>query len=144
MSPKKPFPLFLRCTQRCTFSAGLWQSWKKEKESVLIPQNVPEHQDLRAASLLEVSLLRLPLLLSNYLNNPFCLSEFINNLFWEIYFGSDCRKIHVLRPEHHIHFLFGLRAWYPIRRQFNKMSKLEENSSSRHIARLNHISFTLV
>lgn len=110
---------------------------------MLIPHNLPEHQDLWESSLLVVSFLELPLLLSNYLNNPFCFSEFINHLFWEIYFGSNFWEIHMLRSEN-THLLFAFQAWYLISPQFNRVSKIEENNSSKHNARLYHISFTLM
>lgn len=144
MFPKKNCPLFhhLRYMQLFSFSVEWWQSWKNEKKSVLIPHNLPKHQILWAASLLEVSLLRLPLLLSNYLNNPFCFSNFINHLFWGFILAANLGKF-ICRPEN-THFLFALQAWYPISPQFNRMSKIEENNFSRHSARLNHISFTLM
>lgn len=93
MFPKN-CPLFhhLRYMLLFAFSIGWWQSWKNEKESVLIPHYLPMHQVLWAASLLEVSLLKLPLLLSNYLNNPFCFSKFINHLFWGFILAANLVK----------------------------------------------------
>lgn len=61
----------------------------------------------------------------------------------EIYFGSDFREIHVLRPEN-IHFLFALHAWYMISPQFNRMSKLEENNSSTQCKTESHLIYTEV